>query len=187
MGILQEFQVYGSDINENKVSNTLRNIRWLSREFEEPLPPLLNQRIRTIDVRQLSSFFQPNFFDGIITEPYFGPLLKEKPYYIRTKELIETELEPLYEVLFREAYQILKKGCRICTMSPIIGTIDGRDVQLDVNRIAEKYDFKAIPMVDTNRIINKSNIKLQFPKHQKNLIDAKKGQIIKRKMYVFEK
>ena len=43
-------------------------------------------------------------------------------------------------------------------------------------------------MIDMNRIINKSNIKLQFRKQQtKSLIDAKKGQILKRKIYVFEK
>jgi tRNA G10 N-methylase Trm11 len=187
LGLLQEFQIYGSDIKENKVSNTLRNIRWLLRELEEPMPQLLKQRIRTIDVRQLSTFFQPDFFDGIITEPYLGPPFKEKPNYVRAKELLENELEPLYDVLFREVCQILKKNGRICTISPIISTSEGKDIQLDLNKIAEKYKFKAIPMIDTNRIINKSNIKLQFPKYQRNLIDVKKGQIIKRKIYVFEK
>ena len=59
---------------------------------------------------------------------------------------------------------------------------------MDIIKFAVKNNFKLIPMIDMNRIINKSNIKLQFRKqHTKNLIDAKKGQILKRKIYVFEK
>ena len=43
-------------------------------------------------------------------------------------------------------------------------------------------------MLDPVRFINKSNPKLQFRKEPlKSLIDAKKGQIIKRKLYIFEK
>ena len=50
------------------------------------------------------------------------------------------------------------------------------------------HNFNLIPLLDLNRIANKSNQKLQFQqKHVRTMIDAKKGQIVKRKIYVFEK
>ena len=82
----------------------------------------------------------------------------------------------------------MKPNSRISIIAPVISTIDGGDVQLNINMIAVKNNFKLIPMIDKNRIVNKSNIKLQIrQKHAKSLIDAKKGQILKRKIYVFEK
>ena len=43
-------------------------------------------------------------------------------------------------------------------------------------------------MLDLNRIVNKSNRKLQFKQgHVRAILDAKKNQIVKRKLYVFEK
>ncbi len=82
----------------------------------------------------------------------------------------------------------MKSKGRICITSPIISTIDGKDIQPNVKQIAINNNFKLIPMVDAERIINKSNIKLQFQRqHLTNLIDAKKGQIVKRKFFIFEK
>ncbi|MCK4781287.1 MAG: hypothetical protein KAT57_13900, partial [Candidatus Lokiarchaeota archaeon] len=89
---------------------------------------------------------------------------------------------------FREAYQILKPNCRICFVSPIISTVDGNDIQINIEKLARKNKFRLVPLLDLNRINNKINQKLKFGKqHVKTLIDAKKGQIIKRKLYVLEK
>ena len=186
--LIENFQIYGSDIDSKKVNNTILNLNWLLEELEEPIPPLLNERIREIDVKFLSNYFEQDFFDGICTEPSLGPFYKKKPYYSEAVEVIKNQLEPLYEAIFKESYKILKPHRRICIIAPIINTIDGGDVQMDIIKFAVKNNFKLIPMIDLNRIINKSNIKLQFRKqHTKNLIDAKKGQILKRKIYVFEK
>ncbi|MFX0042528.1 MAG: TRM11 family SAM-dependent methyltransferase [Candidatus Hodarchaeota archaeon] len=186
--LLQDFQVYGSDNDKEKVENTIRNINWLLEDLEEPIPLLLNERIKRIDVENLSEFFKPNFFDGICTEPTLGPYYHKPPYYNQIKELIDTELEPLYKATFRETYKILKHNSKICIVAPIFSTIDGGDIQININEIARNYMFKSIPMIDANRIIHKSNQKLQFRKQSMiNLIDAKKDQVIKRKIYVFEK
>lgn len=185
--IIQGFQIFGSDINVKKVNNTIRNINWLLEELEEPIPLLLDEKIKKIDINNLSNMVELNFFDGICTEPPLAPFF-EKPYYIHAKEIIENELEPLYNATFREANKVLKPKMRICIITPIISTIDGGDLQLNINKIATKNKFKLVPMIDTNRIVNKSNIKLQFRKqHIKNLIDTKKNQVIKRKIYIFEK
>jgi tRNA G10 N-methylase Trm11 len=188
--LLQDFQIYGADFDQAKINNTIRNIIWLLKELEEPIPlrSLFEERIKNIDIGDLSKYFEPNFFDGVCTEPSLGPFYREKPYYIQAKDIIDTELEPVYVLIFREIYKVLKPKGRICITAPIIETIDGGDVQLNVNKIAISNKFQPINLIDSKRIINKSNFKLQFQKQDlKNLIDAKKGQILKRKIYVYEK
>lgn len=187
-GILQDFQIYGSDIDLTKVNNTIRNINWLLDIIEEEIPPYIHQRIIKQDARSLSNIFESNYFDGICTEPELGPFYLEKPYYVQAKELIDNELEPLYDNFFQEAYKILKPNSRICFISPIISTIDGNDIQVNIEKIASKNKFRILPMIDLDRIISKSDQKLRFRKEKvKNLIDAKKGQIVKRKIYILEK
>ncbi len=186
--ILQDFQFYGSDKDNQKVNNTIRNIQWLCEFLEEEVPLFTYQRIFKQNSKDLSSIFEPYFFDGICTEPELGPFYTEKPYYSQVKELIDTELTPLYDEFLREAYKILKPNSRICLVSPIISTLDGNDIQLNIEKIASKNKFRLTPMIDLNRIPNKSNQKLKFrKKYTKNIIDAKKGQIVKRKLYILEK
>jgi len=186
--LIEDFQIYGTDIKNRKVENTIKNIEWLATELAEPAPPQLNQIIKVADIRKLSNQFQKDFFDGICTEPDLGPFFLKRPYYQEIKELIENNLETRYEYIFREASPLLKSKARIAIIAPIFSTIDGGEVQLNIVKIAQNYDFTLIPMLDVNRIVNKSNRRLQFQKSQvKNFIDAKKDQIVKRKLYIFEK
>ena len=184
--LLQDFQIFGSDVDEIKVKKATRNINWLLELLEEEIPFFINERVLNVDVKEISSCFEQ--MDGILTEPELGPYYLEKPYYLQVKELFETKLEPLYDAFFREAYKVLKDKGRICFIAPIINTIDGNDVQIDISKIASKFNFKQIPLINPDRFFNKSNPKLQiFHKSHKTLIDTKKGQIIKRKIFVFEK
>jgi len=186
--LLQDFQIYGSDIDPSKVKNTIRNINWLIELLEEDVPLLINDRILKSDVKDLSKHFEHNFFDGILTEPDLGTFFLEKPYFTQVTELFETTLEPLYKNFFREAYKILKPGHRICFIAPIITIVDGKDVQLNIEKIAGANDFKLVPIIDPERFISKLHPKLQrFKKSSRSLIDAKKGQILLRKVYIFEK
>jgi len=186
--LLQDFQIYGSDKDKVKVKNTVRNLNWLLNELEEPIPLLFTERIISTDVENLSNIFKEKFFDGICTEPELGPFYNERHYYSEVKELIEKKLKPIYRFAFREAYKVLKENRRLCIISPIIETLDGGDIQLNIETIANNFNFRLIPLLDINRIINKSNQRLQFRKKQvRTMIDAKKDQIIKRKIYLFEK
>jgi len=185
---IEDFQIFGSDVNNKKVEYTLRNLYWLFDELEEQIPFMLDKQIKCLDVKVLSTYFEENYFDGICTEPELGPFYKERPYYNEVKDLLELKLKPMYNDFFKEAYKVLKPNGRISVIAPIIDTIDGGDVQINIEKIAIKHNFIQIPILDVNRIVNKSNIKLQFIKPQvKSLIDAKKNQIIKRKIYIFEK
>jgi tRNA G10 N-methylase Trm11 len=186
--LIEDFQIFGSDIDETKVKNTERNISWLLNELEEEAPYMINEIIKKVDINQLSSVFNDEKFDGICTEPELGPFYKQKPYYTEVVDLIESKLNPLFKATFRESFKVLAPKGRISIIAPVIGTIDGGDVQLNVEQIANFYKFKLIPMLDLNRIVNKSNRKLQFKQgHVRAILDAKKNQIVKRKLYVFEK
>ncbi len=186
--LIEDFQIFGSDIDETKIKNTERNINWLLNELEEEVPYMLSERIKRVDINQLSSVFSDEKFDGICTEPELGTFYKQKPYYTEVVDLIESKLNPLYKATFRESFKVLAPKGRISIVSPVISTIDGGDVQLNIEEIANFYKFKLIPMLDLNRIVNKSNRKLQFKQgHVRAIFDAKKNQIVKRKLYVFEK
>ena len=186
--LIEDFQIYGSDIDENKVKNTLRNLNWLLNELEEDAPYMLNERFRQTDINKLSLIFDKEQFDGITTEPELGPFYTQKPYYTEIKKLMDFKLNPIFEATFREAYKVLKPKARISIVAPIFSTVDGGDLTLNVEELARKHNFKPIPLLDLNRIANKSNQKLQLKKqHVKAMIDAKKGQIVKRKIFVFEK
>lgn len=186
--LIQDFQVFGADIDEKKVKNTLRNLNWLLQELEEPIPPFLNKRIKQTDIKNISNHFDSLLFDGIVTEPVLGPYYLEKPYYVQALDFAKAELEPNYNLLFKEAFNLLKPNARICVVAPIISTIDGGDIQINIQEIAKKNHFKLVPMIDFKRIVNKSNQRLQFQKNKsKTIIDAKKNQVIKRKIFVFEK
>jgi len=186
--LIEDFQIFGSDIDDVKVKNTIRNLNWLLNEIEESIPFMLNERIKQADIKNLSSIFDKEQFDGISTEPELGPFYNQKPYYTEIKKLIDLKLKPLFEATFREARHVLKPNARISIVAPIFSTIDGGDLQLNVEALAREHNFKPIPLLDLNRIVNKSNQKLQFQlKHVKAMLDAKKGQIVKRKIFVFEK
>ena len=186
--LIEDFQVFGTDIDETKVKNTERNVNWLLNELEESVPYMLNERIKKVDINQLSSVFNEERFDGICTEPELGPFFKQKPYYTEVVDLIKSKLNPLFKATFRESFKVLAPKGRISIITPVISTIDGGDVQLNVEEMANFYNFKLIPMLDLNRIVNKSNRKLQFKQgHVRAILDAKKNQIVKRKLYVFEK
>jgi tRNA G10 N-methylase Trm11 len=186
--IIEDFQVYGADIDEKKVKNTFRNVNWLYKELEEKIPLFLNDHFKTIAIDKVSTVFDENYFDGICTEPELGPFFTQTPYYVEANKLLEETLKPLYEATFEECYKLLKSKKRLSLIAPIINTVDGGDLQLNIESIAKAHGFQLIPLLDTERIVNKSNIKLQFRKEQvRALIDAKKDQIIKRKFYLFEK
>ncbi len=187
--LVEDFLFYGTDDDKQKIKRTIKNVKWLQKELElEPIPNL-NERFRKVSLKNLSNEFQTKYFDGIVTKPNLGPFYTEKPYYTQALEIVETKLEPLYNNIFRESYKILKPGSRICIVAPSISIMDDKkDLRLNIENLAINNGFTKVPLISSKRIANKSNEQLQFRKHKLySILDAKKNQIIKRKIYVFEK
>ena len=188
LAIIEDFQVYGSDNDAQKVQNTFRNLNWLFNDLDEEIPYQLKNQIKKVEIKNLSEHFENSYFDGICTEPDLGPFFRTKPYYKEAMDLVQNKLIPLYSHTFREAEIILKSTGRIVIIAPIISTVDGGEVYMNIEKIALDNNFKVVPMMDLDRIINKSNQRLQFQKSQvRAFLDAKKEQVLKRKIFVFEK
>ncbi|MFO8017921.1 MAG: hypothetical protein R6U96_04755 [Promethearchaeia archaeon] len=186
--LMQDFKVYGSDIDEEKVQNTIKNLHWLVNEIELEEKPDFSRLVKNIGINHLSEKFEAEYFDGICTEPSLGPYYREKPYYPQAEKLREEKLRPLYKATFQEAETLLKPESRIVVTAPIIHTIDGGELQLSIRKIAEKRGFVQIPLLDEMRLVNKSNRRLQFNEsHYHSMIDAKADQVISRKIFIFEK
>ncbi|TXT62995.1 MAG: hypothetical protein BAJALOKI1v1_810009 [Promethearchaeota archaeon] len=188
-GLLEDFNIFGVDEDKTNIKKTIKNIQWLQKELE--LPPLinLNERFLRVKLSDLNSTFKENFFDGIVSKPNLGPFYTERPYYTEALELVKGTLKPLYETIFGQSYKILKKHSRMVIIAPSISLMDDpKDLRLNVQNIAANHNFQEIPLISTDRIVNKSNKELQFRKKKLySILDTKKGQIIKRKIYVFEK
>ncbi|MHA1763926.1 MAG: TRM11 family SAM-dependent methyltransferase [Promethearchaeota archaeon] len=188
MAFLQDFDVYGADLEEQLVINTRENLIWLSKELNQAPPKNLHQKLVVSDVKDLPNLFPPNYFDGIVSEPFLWPFYVEKPYYTEIKELIQPQLNPLYYQIFKSSLYLLKKGGRISITSPILHALDGGILQPDIQTIAQEIGFISLPLMESERIINKSDKRLRFSDTNIcSLIDAKKDQIIIRKLHVFEK
>jgi tRNA G10 N-methylase Trm11 len=187
--LLEDFYCYGTDENKNNIQKTIRNIKWLQQELKLDSISNLEERFRTVSPIDLSSEFQPNFFDGIVSKPNLGPFYKNKPYYTEAKELINTKLYPLYTTLFQEAEKLLKPDARLVLIAPSISLIDDtKDLRLNIQELAQNNHFMRVPLISSERIVNKSNKVLQFRKPKLySIMDAKKDQIIRRKIYVFQK
>ena len=52
---------------------------------------------------------------------------------------------------FRESFKVLPSKGRISIIAPIFSTIDGGDVQLNVEKMANFYKFKLVPMLNLDR------------------------------------
>lgn len=187
--LLEDFQIYGADIDPDKVKYTKRNIQWLLEEIDLPPMDMLDQKIKQSDIKNLSNKFEENFFDGIITEPYLGPFYTEEPYYTQVKDKIDDEITPLYKSIFEESYKLLKSKCRISIIAPSISVLDSeKDLRINIRKIAEENNFKTVPLLSSRRIANKSDRRLQFRKKVLySLLEAKPSQVVKRKIYCFEK
>lgn len=182
------FEVYGADIKNKYVEHTIKNLRWVGKILEEENIPNFKERIKNIDIKDLINIFEQSSFDGICTEPIFGPFYKQKPDFKDAKTLLDTKIRPTFEELIKIAYKLLKPGKRLCLTSPVIETVENLEVQLPLQKIAEKHKLNLIPIFKKNRIFSKSNKLLQLNLNSlKSIIESKKNQIIKRKFYLFQK
>ena len=98
--------IIGNDISEKAISNSQKNINWLSTEYQiqNVKYELLNE-----DVKKISQKIKVKSIDAIITEPYLGKPLKgnESEDFLANQA---RELEELYLNAFKEFIKILKSN-----------------------------------------------------------------------------
>ena len=181
----QGIQTFGLDIDQERVSGTRKNLKWISKILENPRKtPTKNFRVGDID--DLSKVFEDIKFDGIVTEPFLLPFYRELPHYNELEPIMEQTVIPKYKKLFSEGSKVLKINKRIVVTAPSVETVDGGRFRMDIERIARDYGFKSVPIYGSKFIAEKSDQDLQLYSDNNSLYDDK-SEVIRREFHVFEK
>jgi tRNA G10 N-methylase Trm11 len=109
--LLHYDNLFGADKSAKAINDTKENFLWLNDNFQITAKP----NLKNFAVDSLSENFQP--VDFIVTEPYLGPALKGLETN-KQIEIIIIELKNLYEKMFHEFFQILKKSGRVVVVIP---------------------------------------------------------------------
>ncbi len=181
----QGIQIYGSDIDEEKIKGTMRNLKWISQILESQ-PKIPTKQFQIGDIKTLSRRFDNVKFDGIITEPYLVPFYRELPRYNDVVPIMEGKVIPSYKMLFSEGFEILKPLRRIVVTAPSIETVDGGRFRIDLDGFAKEFGFRSVPIYGNKFIAEKSDQDLQLFSDNNSLYDDK-SEVIRREFHVFEK
>ncbi|MBU2575790.1 hypothetical protein KKF64_01755 [Patescibacteria group bacterium] len=111
--ILQEalllgYRVIGTDIDEQAIHGTKKNIKWLLEQKDISLP---DYKIDTMDVRKLDEIATENSIDAIVTELDLGPLLQGDESKGKV-ESIEKSLSEFYKDALNMMRFVLKDSSR---------------------------------------------------------------------------
>ena len=122
--ILQEasilgLQIFGSDIDRQRVSETIRNLEWLNEEYNLEIGNI-SERVFTADARHLSEFVHVKM-DGIATEPILIPPLKRFPSEEEAEDMLQIAGK-IYETSLPEMSNVLRKGGKLVLVTPYIRT-----------------------------------------------------------------
>lgn len=122
--ILQEavvlgLQILGGDIDRRRVSETVRNLKWLDETYNLRIGNV-SDRVFTADARRLSGRLRVKV-DGVATEPILLPPLKRYPSEEEAKDMLRRSAE-IYEEAIPEMARVLKKGGRLALVTPYILT-----------------------------------------------------------------
>jgi tRNA G10 N-methylase Trm11 len=145
-GILQEaalmnFDIRGVDSNRKCIPDCMRNLEWLGKKYGLRIRDM-ERKILAGDARKLSAHFGRETMDVIVTEPWLGPPLRQRPD-TRTARLIIGEVSELYEKALREMAKVLKPGGRIVITSPFF-EVQGRTLEVDMEGMAQKNNCTVI-------------------------------------------
>lgn len=138
--ILQEavvlgVKVLGGDIDGRRVSETVKNLKWLSETYSLKMENLSN-RIFKADARHLSRRLQTKV-DGIATEPILLPPLKRFPSEEEADDVLRKAGE-IYEDALPEMVKVLKKGGRLVLVIPYLRTNRRREKSFNLEEVFEE-------------------------------------------------
>ncbi len=174
--------IAGSDLEQKQVDATKENLEWLirhSERSEESRQSLasLEMTLKKCDARAVSRCFQNTFFDTIVTEPYLGPVMRERATTVNQKTL--KDLCALYIESFREWKKILKKDGRIVVVFPV-WIFRGKKTFLPCLEEIKKLGF-------ANTTLPAELARFGIEKTERgSIIVAREDQHVGRELFVFE-
>lgn len=132
--------VWGSDISEKAIEDTMKNLEWLSSHRDIKAPNLKN--IFVYDASAISSRIKPKSIDAIVTEPFLGPALSGRESLDKLKT-IQASITDLYVNALLELKKILKKNGRIVMVWPVF-FYKKESLYIGVNKQLEEIGLKSI-------------------------------------------
>lgn len=133
--LLSGANVTGSDISEDAITNTKKNLDWLRHTYDSVAPLYANIFIG--DATHLSSHMAADSADAIVTEPFMGEPVDKKDIPTLTPQRVKNilkGLEKLYIGSLREWTNILKPGGKVVIAMPAY------DIQRVVVRVKNVVD-----------------------------------------------
>ncbi len=142
--VLMGFDIKGIDINKSCITPCIKNMKWLEKEYEIRIPEI-GKKVFHGDATRLGDYFEKESIDAIVSEPYLGPALREKPDAAEAKKIIK-ELEPMYSRFFVSASSVLRHGGRICVVSPRFVTMNGI-FSVDIKKLASQNNLEVVDVL----------------------------------------
>ena len=178
--ILLEFKnIIGSDISAKAISDTKKNMEWLS-QYYLPKKAAYNLRLLEADVKLISGKIPSGYVDAIATEPYLGPPLLRAPD-LRTINRIRQEVGLLLISAFREFQKIMKPGGVIVIIFPAFE--NGRVFYLDILNQLENFGFDRENLLE----FDSSKLGTEYNTERKSLLYGGREQFVKREILKFRK
>jgi tRNA G10 N-methylase Trm11 len=134
-------ELFGSDISEQALRDTRRNLTWVKEEYDKSFEETIFEANATNIEQTLPQI------DLIVTEPYLGKPLQgdETEHFLRKQA---GELRALYSASLREFHRVLGVGGTVVIAVPHFRTGDRWVESIDGSEI-EGCGFVVIPFGDT--------------------------------------
>lgn len=152
--------IYGSDISQKAVDNSLDNITWLKNHYHLSA----QATIKNSPVEKLSRTFAQEKFDLIVTEPFMGEaaLIQKNPD-LKTLEKIQVNLQNLYHQAFKEFAKVLADKGQIVFIFPIFVWGNKKIATLDKTAISQLGFSWIKPSISSNQLSANGNVVYSRP------------------------
>ena len=162
--------LWGSDISDQAVSATRKNLEWL----------VSNKRIKKVNLKQvfvydaagISAKIKPQSISAIVTEPFLGPPLKGNESREKIQAIIY-DISDLYLSALREFKKILAKNGRLVMVWPVFHC-NGERLFLPLSAQMSELGFRRISF-------------LASASERTEFVYAREGQRLEREIWVFER
>jgi len=180
--ILGYKNLIGSDVSQNAISATQKNIDWLFANFPDIKKTDFRIKLIESDARALSKAFEAEKVGAIVTEPYLGPTGVRYFSTDRIKKEIGN-LESLYSQSFGEFNKILKKGGKVVIIFPVFRYKD-QFFKLEILEQIKKMGYGRLDFLPSD--IDPEKLDLQIT-DRNSIIFFRPGQAVSREILLFIK
>ena len=132
-GLLVGSSVKGVDTNSLRVRQARKNLRWLQDCVRMPQPGQRQEVLRG-DALQIDRIFEQESIDAIASEPLLIPPLKGAPSRFAAEKWL-ADSRRTYARATMAMTSLLRRGGRIALVVPVIPTLDGHRLALNLDQV----------------------------------------------------